>query len=307
VTDVATPTVAEAWQTIADGMSVHRWYLAADHYLIDRLAHRYAAHPGLPRMDDLLATWPRGALLHLLHPAQDRESAAKVLLGRRVAATRPMVLSGGAVLPDGEVLVPAGAFAVAGGPSPEMRRALRLVELAGLGSLCDIAIDLVVEIPVCPAAATWWRAGDGCVPVRDGAPAPELAAQLAVGAALQLLFGFVLRYGSPDDATRMAADPDGTRMPAQDLAAEVLAAAVGHRVLTAAGASDVDAQVLTDADRTTLRELVQASVADIDRYAPVVYGLADHIELTCFEYLNVSFPGPRQFEKYARGTGVGQG
>lgn len=297
--------IQHAWRLMSDGMNIHRWYLSADRRLTDLVRRRYAAfdHHKLPPLDVLLSKWSRGPLLQLLRSAHDSGELLTWVQEPMSTDDPPCVCLGGCWSSCGELLLSPEEVTRPIDTPDVVRRAMQFLVAAGLGSLCEIAIDILAMMDYVPARGTSWRAGNSCVPVRAAAGGPEIAAQMASGASLQLFAGFVQSY---DAASAQHFGEATETSTAYALAAEALETAVSHRVLMEINDDSFDPP-LDRSEAASVADLLGSQIASIERLAPSVYGLENDIELTCFELVNVSFPGPRQYEKYAAGTGVGQG
>lgn len=308
------PTVEDGWRTIVDGMTIHRWFLAPHRHLERLLRQRWeavSAGADLPPLDQLRRTWSRGALLQLLHPAQRSAEVLPVLRGAGPPpGAGPLVLAGGRWTAAGEIVLDPGQIAAApAGPPAAVGRALALLELTGLAQLGRVAIDLVTDAGGPVPYATAWRAGGGVAVVDTTAPSVELTVQLGCCAALQYLSGIHSFYSPPEPGPALVRSPlSGAEIPLADLAAEAVGVGTAHRLLTELTRRQDAAPVagLLDLDRAALAEQLRSVAEQVRCLAPMVYDLEHRIELTCFETVTVSFPGPRQFEKYEQGYGLGQ-
>lgn len=288
--------VRDGWRTLADGMNVLRWFLTSHvqgEALLKRRYDQATEEVGparrFPGLDVLRTRWSRGALLHLLHPGQPLSEAAEVLAGPGPGPEAVLAVGVGDPRAGDTVLAAPAAFT---GPSALppglLQRALDLVSGAGMGPLCTPAAEVLLvgapaDIPH-PYRGDW-----GCAPTGSVTDAEELAARLAVGAGVQVLAGYAAAYGVPATATEPClTDPRiGRRSSAQDLALAMVAVGHRHRVLSGPAADRAGAEAAL--------------------LAPLLPSLRERLELTAFEYVNVTLPGPTQWEKYEKGGGIGQG
>nr|AGZ94025.1 hypothetical protein [Streptomyces sp. MMG1612] len=288
--------VRDGWRTLADGMNVLRWFLTSHVHHEALLRRRYteaadAAGPAapLPGLAALRTRWSRGALLQLLHPGQPRAEAAEVLAGDGPGPRAVLAVAAGDGSSGSPRPVAPAAFTGPPALHPDLaRRALDLLDRAGLGPLSGLATDVLLCGAPHEAAHPWqWDAG--CVPVGVVTDAEEMAARLAAGVGAQVLAGYAAAYGVPAAATEPTlTDPrDGRPAGAQDLALAMVA--VGHRCRVLSGPA------------------AERARREAARLAPLLPVLRERLELTAFEYVNVTLPGPTQWEKYEKGGGIGQG
>ncbi|MFI6743431.1 hypothetical protein ACIBI9_62065 [Nonomuraea sp. NPDC050451] len=289
------PTLADGWQALADGMNVHRWFLVGHKRLHGRLVERETrAAELLGRPLVINGPYRRGLLLQALHPGRSSRSLAAAVdaLGafrHRSVVASPVIdwcaRSGELMLPDFAKVDPNPAL-------PELASAEEILVLAGLGPLRSAALDVVVLYPDPVPAAVGWHADNGCGVVRWPVNAVDLAAQLAVAAAFQLLHSFY---------AELASDAQRAEEAANRVAAELLADAITARVLRAARAA-----TLSGSDRNWTEACLDEAESRLLSHRIVFEGLRGVIELTMFEFVNVSVPGATQYDKYASGYGIGQ-
>jgi hypothetical protein len=300
-----TVTIEDGWRTIIDGMTMHRWFLAPHRHLDRLLAERWADLTakvgGLPDLPALRRRWTRAALLQLTHPEQPAAEVRTALREGRSESPAPLAVRAARRLANGGLLVPPASL---GASDPDLAaavtRALALLRVAGLEPLRRVAVEIVAAVDEPPPHAEAWRIGESLVPVDIDSDDIGLMVQIGCGAALQYLHGIWAYYSKPGEGNELVRSPlSGREVTVADLAAEAIGAGTAHRLLT-------ELVRRHGPDGGTLDKHLDIATEQVRVLAPVVYQTEFRIELTCFETVNVSFPGPRQFEKYERGYGLGQ-
>lgn len=296
------PTLEEGWRTLADGMNLHRWFLAP-HRQLDRLLDErlraVASRMSLPPRDELCERWPRGLLLHMFEPSRPAAEISALL----ATTTRPVTAPVQASLTRYEPDRPLPAATVAGVTEPDRttRRAQHLAERCGLGPLLRVSVELIVEVGAAPDAVTAFRQPAAAI-VTAGESAVARALTLAGTGALHLLDGLWQEYRTPAAETATLPSPmSGERRPAKDVAAEIVYACTAHRLLTTLAEAPLPGD--EQAERHRLLAGVRHDVPSLSR---VVHELRDVIDETSYEYVNSTCPGPDQYVKYRLGCGMGQ-
>ncbi|WUI00406.1 hypothetical protein OHR68_00830 [Spirillospora sp. NBC_00431] len=291
--------IQHAWQALADGMHVHRWFLHTAPMLRDRAEHLLSsARPepvtgSEPPISSFLAE-------HLCHAGQPTPVNGSVLDHSR----RPIFLCGApvvVVLDNGDCfedefgmsIVRRDSFGRLGLRSETAAEITELIESAGLGYLIEVGVSVVVRTD----RPRLFPPGTIAIPTR-GRPL-ELAAELVAEAAADWLGLFTMSAPRPN--LRNPAYAPGT-WP------NIVAEAAGSGIRLAAVQRLLEAVADDPARRSAeLIRRLRENRDTADRIRSAVYAAADTLPLIASDLLVTMFPGPRRFAKYEAGSGAGQG
>lgn len=279
-------TLEKGWSLLADGLHIHRFYLSVEPARERHLEqlHEQARGRWGDRLPDLgrLRTRLSDALLeHLLHPAQRAQWPSRPFTAPRAAlpvAGVPVVFAQAPHLTEPEGIVDAD-FALHGEPAIDpgyAQRVERHLDAADLGYLVPLCAEVVVHGPQPagqPPLGTIYLAPPDDTPVMYGL-------RLVAAAARALMTAFIRADTVAPESERTWQIGQGEAgLPRDEVAARSLETGLSLRYL-AAQARRYDAVL----------DSVAAAFCDVN----------------AADLLVTSFPGSRQFAKYADGGGAGQ-
>lgn len=290
--------IQHAWQALANGMHVHRWFLHTAPMLRDRAEHLLSS-AGLEASTGLEPPISCFLLEHLCHAGQPTPSAGSVL----DHSMRPLTLCGVpvvAVFDDDDCFVdesgmsivrrtPSGRLGLCSETAAEITE---LIESAGLGYLIEVGVSVVVRTD----RPRLFPPGTIAIPT-EGRPL-DLAAELVAEAATGWLGLFTISAPRPDPHDPVYDPVTWPNIVGGAAVTGIRLGAAWRLFEAAAGPARHSAEFIR-----RLRE--NRDTADHIRSA--VYAAADELPLIASDLLVTMFPGPRRFAKYEAGSGAGQG